>query len=98
MDGVLKIDSDELNASASAYEAAATKYQNALDQLLPKLQNVTDNWQDASSGDWQSKLTEVTTNLAVVNERLKLNAKVLKAIAAEVTATEGKVKEGIQGI
>lgn len=98
MSGVLKIDSDALGAAAGAYETASSQYQNALNELLPKLKNVTDNWQDASSGDWQSKLTEVENNLAVVNERLKLNAKVLKAIADEVTATEGKVQTGIKGI
>lgn len=98
MNGVLKIDSATLKTSADNYDTASSQYQNALNVLLPKLKKVTENWQDASSSDWQEKISKVEKNLAVVNERLKLNAKVLRAISAEVIATEGKVLKGIQDI
>ncbi len=97
MNGVLRINTEGLMVAAEKYQTAKEKYETVMQEIVSQIKNIEDNWNEATTGEWKTRLDSAKANLESVRQRLDLNATILKKIVQEIIKTEGNVQRASSG-
>ena len=74
---------------------ASTQFSDATDKMIEALTKTEDIWKDASSVEWQAKITKAKTTFINVAAKLKNNAAVLTSINDAVNTSSGNVQTAV---
>ncbi len=84
-----------LQSASSDYDSAAGQFSAATEKMIEALIKTEEVWKDASSADWQEKITKAKATFIAVSEKLKNNAAVLKSINDAVNISSGNVQTAV---
>lgn len=96
--GDLVISYAGLQSASNDYALAAEQFSTATDKMIEVLTKTEEVWKDASSAEWQSKITKAKTTFIDVAAKLKNNSAVLTSINNAVNTSSGNVQTAVSNM
>lgn len=84
-----------LQNAANSYSSAATKFAAAAENMISALNKTSEVWKDASSVEWQSKITKAKNTFDAVAKKLQNSSAVLTSINDAVSTASGNVHTAV---
>ncbi len=95
MNGDLVISYAGLQSASTDYSSASTEFGEATKKMIDALVETENNWKDASSAEWQSKISIAKKTFEQVAAKLANNAAVLTSVNNAVSESSANVKTAV---